>query len=152
MTKNMSNSIISYLYELSQEKTKFFISSVSIYELINGANKDKQEKVYETIKSYERFEISDEVLVLAGMLEKTYRTENYLNRLFFSDMDKIISATCILENTKLITGDRNGFPAPFFTEVSWQRIDYHKNKPVSQWICILEPNLDRISDGNKHRK
>jgi len=142
---------------LESKKADFFISEITFYELLKGADKDKIAEVYKRILKIKRLDITKEVLVLAAIFENMYKQEHTkqkknpeIVKKAYSDIDKIIAATSFIENIPLITGDFLDFPRPFFRETDWLPLNYKKNKrPVTNHICILKPASEIIKRGIK---
>ncbi len=117
------------------------ISEVSYAELIDGAYREKVDKVKVLLKTFARLEVSQRVLSGSGFLGSIYRNQNSRNS-GIELADRIIAATSFINNTAVITANIQDFPLPFFTSVYSENIMFKKkNKKRYITIDILKPNI-----------
>jgi len=121
------------------------ISEISYAELIDGAFKDKVQRVKELLFTFVRFEVSQRVLSGAGILSTVYKNHNKQTS-GAGLQDKIIAATSFIYNLPIVTADVGDYPHPFFTTMVSENLQY-KKKRKDHYITvdILKPNTQMLN-------
>lgn len=152
-TKKGSSECIDYLKELLLRNFGLAISNITTFELLKGCDLAKETECIEFIKNFIRYDLDDSVLLSAARLDNVYKEEK-INVDGIEQPDKIIAATAIITGSVILTGDRNGFPFPFFIESEYRNITYEIKKGHSRSIhlCLLTPNTKLINEIFERRK
>ena len=120
---NNGKKIINTILEKYDDHTPW-ISYMTRFEYLRTCQSIKQ--IHEHIKEIEKFNplsVDDDLIKWAtgyySVLSKHKRKDGAkaISARQLSDSDTIIGASAMLTGSKLITLDRNDFPAPFFTEI-----------------------------------
>ncbi|MDA1079119.1 MAG: PIN domain-containing protein [bacterium] len=141
LDKYQQPAVTQQISEWAGDSFDLAISEITYAELVDGAFKEKIEKVTRLLDSYTRFWVLKEILRAAGIISNVYRTQG--NSTVGSSLsDKVIAATAFSYNLPVITADVNDFPYPFFTSDASENIKYRKkNKDHYIAISILKPNV-----------
>lgn len=142
---------LKYLSILGERKFGLAISEFTIYELLQGTSKTKEQELVKILKKFKQFKVTANVLMAAAQLSTLYRREKIPDSQI-SDGDKIIASTAILTGSLIVTANWNDFPRPFFIESEIKRIEYKKKgKPVMIPVYLLSPDMIVIKDRFKNR-
>ncbi len=143
--------IVCELKDLIKKGKDLSVSYYTVFELLRGANKDKEKKRRETLEGFYKYSISPKVIVWAAMLDTLYRNDGVENGI--DEGDKIIAATSISLSIPIITTNGQHFPRPFFDGYK-KIIEYSKNSRRSRVIAVyfLSPDLDFLQKKVKDRK
>ena len=121
------------------------ISEISYAELIDGAHKDKINRVKTLLLNFTSLESTQRILIGAGFLGSIYKTKDEANR-NISLGDKIIATTAFIYNLPIITANVKDFPHPFFTSIASENIFYTKrSRKHVITIDILNPNFTSLN-------
>ncbi len=141
------NEQITYLLHDSFTKGYGFgISQFSIFELLDAASVENENKAMSLISGLKHFHITQGVLKAAAHLGCLY-TEDDLDIKKQPEIgDKIIAASAILNNAVIFTLNGRDFPIPFFKEISRSLLNYKKpdGRDVYVTSYFLEPDFDTI--------
>ena len=134
-----------YLDSLIQRRFEFAISSITIYELLRGANRQTESKMLTILNSFQKYELTDIVLQNAAQLETLYKIEHIMPN-EVEHGDKFIAATSILANSLVLTANALDFPAPYFQEIERELITFKvkKERTRSIMVYMLKPDLSII--------
>lgn len=133
---DISNKLIEYMGNLLQRKFVFGISSFCIFELLDGATKNKETELLKAVNIFVRFDVSQEVLLTSARLSSLYRQEKAEYQ-HIGDGDKILAATSLLTNSLILTANMRDFPRPFFIEEEVKHMLYkegHNEKVLSFYL------------------
>lgn len=145
--------VLNYINQLTAQNYKSAISDFSIFELLDGCPTLKLEKqLISTLDSFERYELSEEVFLIAAWISTLYRTEK-AEYAHIEDGDKLIAATSFLIQGSILTANSRDYPRPFFLEDTMNHIFYSEghNKNVLS-VFVLKPNIDLITFKLSRRK
>lgn len=145
-----ADGIIANLKEATNAGFGLGISDYSFFELVDGANTNREKACLDSIGNMQRFFVSQEVLIAAGHLGTLYNEEGYnIN----DDGDKIIGATAILTNSLVYTFNGTDYPRPFFEEVASRVVFYEQNNHKQCLVAyFLKPSYIVINNKFEHRK
>ncbi len=143
-SSNQGIDLVLYLFNLIERGFGLAISNITLYELLRGNTREKEEKMLEFLKTWFRYYISEEVLLTAAQLDNILKTENIqANSVDLGD--KFISATSILTGSLILTNNSRDFPWPFFQEVERKPIFYEENnKQKCFLLALLKPDIDMV--------
>lgn len=142
-TRQKSEEVIEYLEGLAREGFSLAISEFTIYENLQGLWGKQATEAVKVLQSYEQKSVSQAVLVLASMLQGLYHDERVDN---VPDGDKLIAATCILENGYVLTRDHRDFPHPYFITERSIAITYKKGRVNTTLdLALYKPNMSVIT-------
>lgn len=141
LDKDLNQAITKQITEWSHDSSALAVSNISYAELIDGAYKQKIEKVKDLLNKFTGFEVSQRILSTSGILSSIYKLES--GRTNGASMeDKIIAATSGVYKSAIITANVEDFPFPFFLTVANANIEYQKkNKKHFLTIAALMPNV-----------
>lgn len=144
--KDIATALITFLSELVQRGFGLAISDVSKFESLCGTTISQEAKIIETLKLFQNYQITDEVLIAASRLFTLYKNEGVpISQVEVPD--KIIASTAILNNSLVLTANISDFPRPFFSEAETKHVFYRKNnKDNLLVVMILRPDLTVIQD------
>jgi len=154
MSGNLGNATEAVLKELTEVEgaiVSFIIPDIVRYELISGANPEKRKKVHEKLEKFKSLSVSKDVLLLAALFDKMYetpmveRTDKKPAGMRHGVGDNILAATIFKESTLFLTANDRDFPGPFFKNIRWYEIKYHKEKrPACTYYTLLAPEREII--------
>jgi len=134
----------SYLADLASRGFQLAKSEYVLYELLQGAPEQKEQKLLNALSIFTTFQISTSVLIAASRLKTLYDMEK-IPQLQIQDGDKIIAATAILTGSFILTANVNDYPRPFFVEMERKNILYrYKNTDRMIPSYILSPDFPVI--------
>ena len=135
-----------YLEELKQREYDFAISSISIYELLAGANIKTKKIIAAVLNTFEKYPITDAVLKQAIQLEDLYKQESIMPNQA-NQGDKFIAATSILTNARILTANARDFPFPFFREEEREILEFETQRKRYGVLAIslLRPDIEIIN-------
>jgi|SRR5579884_1503685 len=136
----------SLLNELDQEGYSGHISSITIYELLKGANKKIEKEMLLQLNSFKKFEVLDNILQTAAQLETLYRLDG-IQPNQIEQGDKIIAATALVTNSHILTANGRDFPYPFFIEEKRKLLEFEVQKKRYKVIPVsfIYPDLEIIN-------
>jgi len=101
--KNIQIALDKYLLDLINRKFTFYISEISIAELLTNLNKPKEKQGLKTLSLFERYSVEQNVLIASAQLSSVYNKVgvNNIDILkidgnHISLADRILGATAIL--------------------------------------------------------
>jgi len=145
LNKDMQPKITKQLEKWAGNIFDFAISELSYAELINGAYKEKVDRVKELLDSYSRIEVSQRVLRGAGVLGNVYKAQDNRNG-NINLADRIIAATSFSYNIPIVTANVKDFPYPFFKVITDEDLIYKKgSKNVLLSTCVLFPSTSVLN-------
>lgn len=123
-----------------ERKYTLTISKITRYEILKSAQIQKENKLLKLLYLLERFEITEEVIIVAAILYQLFKKKDQGKN--FQDADNIIAATSFLNNSPLLTANRTDYPYPSFEENQISPILYRRipNKTDCLLLCLLTPN------------
>lgn len=142
---NIAQALANYLEELIKRGFDFALSSITIYELLKGLSKKREEEVTNFLTPYFRYFVSDEVLIASAQLDNLFKTQNInVNSVYHGD--KMIAATAILTGSLILTANVRDFPWPFFHETECKSLYFTgKNKHTQcHLVSLLRPDFELI--------
>lgn len=146
LDKDMQSAIATQMSSWAGDVFDLAISEISYAELVDGAYKEKVERVKDLLGTYTRFEVTQRVLTGAGILSSIYQSFNPKTSGACIE-DKIIAATSFIYNIPVITADIHDYPHPFFVTIESENIKYQKKgKDRYITIDILKPNTKILRD------
>ncbi len=133
-----------YIDNLIERRFDFAISTITIYELLKGASKQKAEKMINLLDRFTKFELEEDILQAAAKLESLYKLEDIQPK-EIEDADKIIGATALLSSALILTANARDFPSPYFTEVEREIITFivkrERTKTIVVYLLRPEPAI-----------
>jgi len=145
LDKYLNPAVYEFLSKKSELGTVLAVSEISYMELIDGAYKEKIERVRKLLEKYIRFEVSQRVLSGAALLSSIYSLQNAKTN-GASMEDKIIAMTSLVHRAQIVTANVADFPYPFFVQVESENILFRKkNKDQYLSIAVLKPNVEIIN-------
>ncbi len=144
--RNASLVFVPYLSELLQRGFGFAISDITIYELLKGANVKNEAEMLRILNIFQRYYLTDNVLIASGQLETIYKIEG-IEQKQIEDGDKFIGATAILTGSLILTANSRDFPSPYFHELERKPLIYIEKRNRSKCILasILSPDIVMIN-------
>lgn len=124
-------------------------SKINRYEIIKNSQLSKESKLLKLLNLFESFEITEDVIITAALLSKICFSKMEEKDKQKKDMDMIIAGTTVVNNSFLLTVNRNDFPFPYFEEKEVVPILYKQTIQKTQCIllCLLKPNIKYINEG-----
>jgi predicted nucleic acid-binding protein len=144
--KTTSTTIVPYLSDLLSRGFGLAISDISIYELLKGANANKEQEMRNILNLFQRYYLTENVLIASAQLETLYRADKIFPKQI-GDGDILIGATAILTGSLIITANFRDYPLPFFKEVERFSLSYTYggNHSKNLMIGLLSPDLGFIN-------
>lgn len=144
--KNSSEALAPYLMDFLDRGFGFAISDITIYELLKGANIKNEAEMLQVLNVFQRYYLTDNVLVAAAQLETLYRMDSIEPKQVESG-DKFIAATAVLTGSLILTANSRDFPSPYFQESERKPIIYTEKRNRSKCILIsvLTPDITIIN-------
>ncbi len=124
-----------YIADLVSRGFEYAISTITIYELLKGANKRTKEKVVKLLRQFTKFELPENVLQTAAELESVYKIDEIQPK-EIDDADKIIGATALLSYGLILTANARDFPAPYFKEIERKFITFEEKRERTKTIVV----------------
>ena len=121
------------------------ISQFTRFEILKKASPpQKQKEMIELLDKFKSFTVTDEVLIISGILNTFYKSENIQREI--DDGDLIIATTAILNQSLILTTNRIDFPTVFFEEVTVNPILYQKIPGLTRALAVylLKPKSDLV--------
>ena len=144
--RNASPIFVPYLIELSQRGFGFAISDITIHELLKGANIKNESEMLALLNAFQRYFLTDNVLIASARLETIYKIEG-IEQKQIEDGDKFIAATAILTGSLILTANARDFPSPYFQELERKPLIYSDKKRRSKCILVslLAPDISMVN-------
>lgn len=144
--KNASLVFVPYLSELLKRGFGFAISDVTIYELLKGANIKNEAEMLRILNIFQRYYLTDNVLIASAQLETIYKIEG-IEQKQIEDGDKFVGATAILTGSLILTANSRDFPSPYFQELERRALIYTEKRNRSKCILasVLSPDIAMIN-------
>lgn len=144
--KNASVVFVPYLLELFQRGFGFAISDITIYELLKGANVKNEAEMLRILNIFQRYYLTDNVLIASAQLETIYKIEN-IEPKQIENGDKFIGATAILTGSLILTSNSRDFPWPYFQELERKPLVYNEKRNRSKCILasVLSPDIAMVN-------
>lgn len=120
------------------------ISDISFTELLDGTNIDREDTIARSLEAFPTLTADHEILVVAGHVGTLYKDAGVGD---IDIGDKIISATAIVSDAIILTGNGRHFPQPFFREIARTTVQYTRaGRPVCQYVVFMRPDYSAISE------
>lgn len=144
--KHILLSLSSYISDLLKRGFGLAISNISAFEILAGVDVKKEERLLNLLNQYNKYDITDEVLIGAAQLQTLYGVDKILPTQI-SIGDKLIASTSILTGSLIMTVNGKDFPWPFFSELERNLIIYTKNKRSHVFMVgLFAPDLVYINN------
>jgi len=133
-----------YLLDLIRRGFGLAISDITIYELLRGNSKEKEEKMLKHLDAFFRYFLTNSVLIAAAQLDNILKMEN-IQANSMDHGDKLIAATSILTGSLILTNNSRDFPWPLFHEAETKYINYKEgNKQKILVLALSRPDINYI--------
>ena len=141
----LADAFNAYIADLVERGFDFAISTITIYELLKGANKKTKEKMVKLLHQFTKFELPENVLETAAELETVYKLENIQPK-EIEDADEMIGATALLSYGLILTANARDFPDPYFKEIERKFITFEEKRERTKIIVVylLKPEAEII--------
>lgn len=134
-----------HLSNLRSEGFELAISRFTRFEILKKSEpKKKTDQLIKLLNIFKSVDVTDVVLLIAGMLNTFYKSENVQRQA--DDGDLIIAATALLNESFVLTANRIDYPISFFEEIKVNPILYQEMPGLTRALAIylLKPKRDFI--------
>lgn len=158
--KNIQIELDRYLLDLIDRKFTFYISEISIAELLTNLNKPKEAQGLKILSLFERYLVEQNTLIASAQLSSIYNQVG-INNIDLSKIesarislsDRILGATAILNGALILTANIQDFPNPYFIPVEEHLLIYNNKHGKSMlYLQLLSPNINLINKVFNTRK
>ncbi|HUA13085.1 MAG TPA: type II toxin-antitoxin system VapC family toxin [Candidatus Sulfotelmatobacter sp.] len=135
------------LFSELEKKYRFVVTGFTLYELTCSSDKENRVKIETYIKSEMAFaELTKPLMSFSARIAYLYSKHSSTQNKTFKVGDIINAAFCIAKDCHLMTIDNTDHPKPFFMDVERYPVTYtsRKNKPHTDYPCILRPHMDNV--------
>lgn len=132
------------LEDLAKNENSLAFSNYSLLELIEGLNKEKEEKLLKEVLPFGRYIVNESTLLRASRINCLYKKSG--NNIKLGDV--LIAATAIQGGYFLVTTNGKDFPMPYFREYHREHVFYDGNGRSKGKVIIvnyLYPDLEVIN-------
>lgn len=135
---------LEYLSDLQKDRHELIISQFSLYEILKQSKPKNESKLIQLLNLFRSLEVIKDVLVLSALLSTFYKSESKDRKI--EDGDIIIAATAFLNNSLILTANRNDYPLTFFEEIKIKPILYQEIPGLTKTLTVylLKPKSDLI--------
>ncbi len=135
---------LEYLQNLQKDHYELIISQFSIHEVLKQSQPKNESKLIQLLNLFKTLEVTRDILILSGLINTFYKLESKDRKI--EDGDLIIAATAFLNNSLILTANRNDYPTTFFEELQVKPILYQEIPGLTRTLTIylLKPKSDLI--------